>query len=152
MRGAAAGPRPGTRIGNRPTPKRVLGSDTYGLHTAAEVIMINEIDTPIEARTIRKMQIKILPFIFLLYVVAYLDRINIGFAALTMNKELAITSQQFGLIAGIFFLGYFLFEVPSNLLLHKIGARVWIARILITWGIIAMLTGFVHTVHQMYVV
>jgi len=106
--------------------------------------MIKEIVTsaaPIGARTIRKMQIRILPFIFLLYVVAYLDRINIGFAALTMNKELAITSRQFGLIAGIFFFGYFLFEVPSNLLLHKIGARIWIARILITWGIIAMLTG-----------
>jgi ACS family tartrate transporter-like MFS transporter len=109
--------------------------------------MSNEIET----RTIRKMQIRILPFIFLLYVVAYLDRINIGFAALTMNKELAITSQQFGLIAGIFFLGYFLFEVPSNLLLYKIGARVWIARILITWGIIAMLTGFVHSVPQLCV-
>ena len=116
--------------------------------------MINEIDSSayIEARTIRKLRIRILPFIFLLYVVAYLDRINIGFAALTMNRELAITSQQFGLIAGIFFFGYFLFEVPSNLLLHRIGARIWIARILITWGIIAMLTGFVHTVPQLYVV
>ena len=106
-------------------------------HAEPDVIAINGIDTnaaPIEARTIRKLRIKILPFIFLLYIVAYLDRINIGFAALTMNKELAITSQQFGLIAGIFFFGYFLFEVPSNLLLHKIGARVWIARILITWG------------------
>jgi ACS family tartrate transporter-like MFS transporter len=61
---------------------------------------------------------------------------------LTMNKELAITSQQFGLAAGIFFFGYFLFEIPSNLLLHKIGARIWIARILITWGVIAVLTGF----------
>src|SRR6267142_364186 len=109
-------------------------------------------DSALGARTVRKMQWRVLPFIFLLYVVAYLDRINIGFAALTMNKELAITSQQFGLIAGIFFLGYFLFEVPSNLLLYKIGARVWIARILVTWGIIAMLTGFVHTVHQLYVV
>jgi D-galactonate transporter len=106
----------------------------------------------IEARTIRKLRIRILPFIFLLYVVAYLDRINIGFAALTMNKELGITSQQFGLLVGTFFVGYFLFEVPSNLLLHKIGARIWIARILVTWGIVAMLTGFVHNVHQLYVV
>jgi MFS transporter, ACS family, tartrate transporter len=86
----------------------------------------------IEARTIRKLRIRILPFIFLLYVIAYLDRINIGFAALTMNQELGITSQQFGMLVGIFFFGYFLFEVPSNLLLHKIGARIWIARILIT--------------------
>ena len=105
----------------------------------------------IEARTIRKVRIRIIPYLFLFYIVAYLDRINIGFAALTMNKELAITSQQFGLIAGIFFFGYFLFELPSNLLLHKIGARIWIARILITWGIVAMLTGLVHNVHQLYV-
>ena len=106
----------------------------------------------IERRTIRKLQIRLLPFLFLLYVVAFLDRINIGFAALTMNKELAITSEQFGLLVGLFFFGYFLFEVPSNLLLHKIGARIWITRILITWGILATLTGFVHTVHQLYVV
>src|SRR5216683_3259416 len=106
----------------------------------------------IERRTIRKLQIRLLPFLFLLYVVAFIDRINIGFAALTMNKELAITSQQFGFAAGIFFFGYFLFEIPSNLLLHKLGARIWIARILITWGILATLTGFVHSVHQLYAV
>jgi MFS transporter, ACS family, tartrate transporter len=103
---------------------------------------------PTETRTIRKLRLRILPFVFLLYVIAYLDRINIGFAALTMNKELAISSQQFGFLAGIFFFGYFIFEVPSNLLLHKIGARIWIARILITWGMVAVLTGFVQTVHQ----
>jgi len=117
--------------------------------------MSNETDTSaesVEARTIRKVRIRIIPFLFLFYIVAYLDRINIGFAALTMNKELAITSQQFGLLAGIFFFGYFLFEIPSNLLLHKIGAPTWIARILITWGIVAMLTGFVHNVHQLYLV
>jgi MFS transporter, ACS family, tartrate transporter len=106
----------------------------------------------IEAKTIRKLRIRILPFVFLLFIVALLDRFNIGFAALTMNKELAITSQQYGLVFGIFFFGYFLFEIPSNLLLHKIGARIWIARILITWGIIATLTGLVHTVHQLYIV
>ena len=103
-------------------------------------------------KTIRKMQMRILPYLFLLYVISYLDRINIGFAALTMNKDLAITSQQFGFLVGVFFFGYFLFEIPSNLMLHKVGARVWIARILITWGIVAMMTGFVHTVHQLYVV
>jgi len=106
----------------------------------------------IEARTIRKLRIRILPFVLLLFVVALLDRVNIGFAALTMNRELAITSQQYGVIFGIFFFGYFFFEIPSNLLLHKIGARVWIARILISWGIVAMLTGFVHAVHQLYIV
>src|ERR1700726_1759003 len=102
-------------------------------------------------KTIQKLRFRILPYLFLLYVISYLDRINIGFAALTMNKDLTITSRQFGLLVGIFFFGYFLFEIPSNLILHKVGARVWIARILITWGIVAMLTGFVHTVPQLYV-
>jgi MFS transporter, ACS family, tartrate transporter len=104
----------------------------------------------IGTRTIAKLRIRILPFVFLLYIVAYLDRINIGFAALTMNKELGITSQQFGLLAGIFFFGYFIFEVPSNILLYKIGARIWIARILISWGTVAVLTGFVQSVRQLY--
>ena len=106
---------------------------------------------PTGARTIQKIRLRILPFVFLLFVVALIDRNNIGFAALTMNKELAISSQQFGFIFGVFFFGYFLFEIPSNLLLHRIGARVWIARILLTWGIVAMLTSFVQTVHQLYV-
>lgn len=104
----------------------------------------------IEAATIRKVRIRLLPFLFALYVVAFIDRINLGFAALTMNRELAITSQQFGFAAGIFFWGYFLVEIPSNLVLHKIGARVWIARILITWGAVATLTGFVQSASQLY--
>jgi MFS transporter, ACS family, tartrate transporter len=123
--------------------------------THTEVTLGNETDPggiAIETRTIQKVRIRILPFVFLLFVVVLLDRINIGFAALTMNKELAITSQQYGLVFGIFFFGYFFFEIPSNLLLHKLGARVWIARILISWGIVAMLTGFVHTVNQLYIV
>src|SRR5215470_15862901 len=76
---------------------------------------------------------------FVLLVINFIDRINIGFAALTMNKELAITNQQFGLLVGVFFFGYCVFEIPSNLLLHKMGARIWIARILISWGILATL-------------
>jgi ACS family tartrate transporter-like MFS transporter len=108
--------------------------------------------TDIETWTIRKLRTRIIPFIFVLMVIAFIDRINIGFAALTMNRELAITSQQFGFLAGIFFFGYFIFEIPSNLLLHKIGARIWIARILISWGIVAMLTGFSQTVLQLYFV
>ena len=105
---------------------------------------------PIATKTIRKLRLRILPAVFLLFVVALLDRNNIGFAALTMSSELAISGQQFGLLYGVFFFGYFLFEIPSNLFLHKIGARIWIARILISWGIVATLTGFVHTVHQLY--
>src|SRR5262245_65491244 len=90
----------------------------------------------IEARTLRKLRTRIIPFVFALFVIALVDRANISLAALTMNKELAVTSQQYGFLAGIFFLGYFIFEIPSNLLLHKLGARVWITRILISWGIV----------------
>ncbi len=104
--------------------------------------------TDFEARTIRKVQGRILPYIFLLYIIAVLDRVNIGFAALTMNRELAISAQQFGNLAGVFFIGYFFFEVPSNVLLHKFGARVWIARILVSWGIVAALTGFARDAIQ----
>jgi len=109
------------------------------------------VSNPIETATIRKLRIRLLPFLFALYVVAFIDRINLGFAALTMNRELAISSQQFGFAAGIFFWGYLLFEIPSNLVLHKIGARVWIARILITWGAVATLTGFVQSANQLYI-
>jgi len=98
----------------------------------------------------RKLQLRLIPFLFLLYVVAMIDRINVGFAALTMNQELGATSEQYGTVAGVFFLGYFLFEIPSNLILHRIGARVWIARILLSWGVIATLTGLVQSVHQLY--
>src|SRR5947207_14324113 len=105
---------------------------------------------PIGDRAIQKVRFRILPFVFVLFVVALIDRNNIGFAALTMNKELAINSQQFGFIFRIFFFGYFLFEIPSNLLLHHIASRVWIARILLTCGLVAMLTGFVHTFTHLY--
>jgi ACS family tartrate transporter-like MFS transporter len=104
-----------------------------------------------DASTARKVRRHLLPLLFLLYVVAYLDRVNVGFASLTMNRELALTSQQYGLLSGIFFWGYFLFEIPSNLMLHRIGARTWIARILITWGLVAVFTGFVQNATQLYV-
>ena len=104
----------------------------------------------IEATATRKLRTHIIPFVFVLFVINFVDRINISFAALTMNKELAITSQQFGLLSGIFFWGYFVFEIPSNLLLHKLGARIWIARILVSWGIVAILIGFVRTATHLY--
>lgn len=87
-----------------------------------------------ERRIVRKITWRIIPFVFLLYIISYLDRANIGYAALQMNAELALTSEAFGFMSGIFFLGYFLFEVPSNVMLNKYGARVWIARILVSWG------------------
>lgn len=103
----------------------------------------------VEKRTIRKLQKRLIPFLLVLFMFNVLDRNNIGFAALTMNSELGINSRQFGLLAGIFFFGYFTFEIPSNLLLHKLGARVWIARILISWGIVASVTGFAHNLAQL---
>ena len=87
----------------------------------------------------------------LLYVVAYLDRVNVGFAALTMNKDLGFTPQVFGFGAGIFFFGYFLFEVPSNVLLEKFGARLWICRIMLTWGLVSMATAFAQGPVSFYV-
>src|SRR5215470_6190800 len=106
----------------------------------------------IDSRTTRKVWTRIIPIVFVLFVINYIDRVNIGFAALTMNKELAITSQQYGFIAGIFFLGYFFFEVPSNLLLHRLGARVWIARILVSWGVVAALTGFARNATHVVII
>ena len=111
---------------------------------------IRTLNEPGLAQTILKLKVRLLPFLFALYVVAFVDRINLGFAALTMSRELGISIQQFGLAAGIFFWGYFLFEIPSNLILHRIGARLWIFRILLTWGIIAVLTGLVQSAQQLY--
>lgn len=91
----------------------------------------------LEKRVMRKVTLRIVPFIMLLYFIAFLDRVNIGFAALTMNQDLGFSPTVFGFGAGIFFLGYFLFEVPSNLILHKVGARIWIARVMISWGLVS---------------
>jgi MFS transporter, ACS family, tartrate transporter len=99
-------------------------------------------DRSIEQVTMRKVYLRILPFAALTYFFAYLDRINVGFAALTMNKDLGFDSAIYGMAAGFFFWGYVLVEVPSNVILEKIGARLWIARIMITWGIFAGATAY----------
>lgn len=106
----------------------------------------------LEKRVIRKITLRIVPFIMLLYFIAFLDRVNIGFAALTMNEDLGFSPTVFGLGAGIFFLGYFLFEVPSNLILHKVGARIWIARVMITWGLVSGAMTFVESATSFYIV
>jgi MFS transporter, ACS family, tartrate transporter len=93
-----------------------------------------------------KIARRIIPFLILCYFVAYLDRVNAGFAALTMNKELGFTAEMFGFGVGIFFLGYFIFEVPSNLLLEQVGARRWIARIMISWGVISAAFAFTPSI------
>jgi MFS transporter, ACS family, tartrate transporter len=106
------------------------------------VVLGHEI-TDLERQTMTRVARRLLPLLMACYFVAYLDRVNVGFASLTMNKDLGFTSAVYGFGGGIFFLGYFIFEVPSNILLSKVGARVWIARILITWGIISACTAFI---------
>jgi MFS transporter, ACS family, tartrate transporter len=104
-----------------------------------------------ERALVRKIGWRIIPFVFVLYIISYIDRANIGYAALQMNRELALSSEAFGFASGIFFIGYFLFEVPSNVMLNRFGARVWIARILVTWGIVSVGSAFVQNATQLYV-
>ncbi len=98
--------------------------------------------TPVEQSTMHKVYWRLLPLAILTYFLCYLDRINVGFAALTMNKDLGLDAATYGLAAGTFFWGYFLFEVPSNIILEKVGARIWIARIMVSWGILSGATAF----------
>src|ERR1700753_3053236 len=104
-----------------------------------------------EEATYRKVTWRLAPLLMLCYVVAYLDRVNVGFAKLQMSTDLGLSDAVYGFGAGIFFFGYFIFEIPSNVILHKVGARVWIARIMITWGIISALTMFITTPTMFYV-
>jgi D-galactonate transporter len=107
--------------------------------------------TTAEDQLYRKVAMRLVPFLVLCYVVAYLDRVNVGFAKLQMLQDLKFSETVYGLGAGIFFLGYFLFEVPSNVILHRVGARIWIARIMITWGVISSAMIFVTTPSMFYV-
>ncbi|WP_448118793.1 MFS transporter [Pseudomonas serbica] len=101
-------------------------------------------NTSIEKQVTRKIFIRLLPLLICLYIISYLDRVNVGFAALTMNADIGLSASVYGWGAGLFFIGYCLFEVPSNLLMAKVGARRWIARILFTWGLIATCMAFVE--------
>jgi ACS family tartrate transporter-like MFS transporter len=112
--------------------------------------MTQTADSSFEQTVPRKVFWRIIPLCFVLYVISYIDRANIGYAALQMNHELGLTSEAFGFAAGVFFVGYFLFEVPSNVLMARFGPRVWIARILMTWGIVAALTAFAQNAWQLY--
>lgn len=108
-------------------------------------------DIGVEARAYNKVVWRIIPLLFLCYILSYLDRVNVGFAKLQMMNDLQFSETVYGLGAGIFFIGYFFFEVPSNLILHRVGARRWIARIMITWGIISTCTMFVSSPTMFYV-
>jgi len=104
----------------------------------------------IAERTRRRINRRLLPFLFLLYIIAFLDRINVSFAGLDMTRELGFSDRVFGLGSGIFFAGYVLLEIPGTLLVELWSARKWIARIMISWGLIGSLTGLIHTTHQFY--
>ncbi len=122
------------------SPPREAPADAPCAHTLA-----------IEEATYRKVARRLIPLLMLCYVVAYLDRVNVGFAKLQMASDLNLSDAVYGFGAGIFFLGYFLFEIPSNLILNRVGARVWIARIMITWGLISCLTLYVTSPTGFYV-
>jgi len=107
-------------------------------------------DESFEAKTYHKVDVRLLPFLFLCYILAYLDRVNVGFAKLQMLKDLSLSDAAFATGAGIFFIGYFFFEVPSNVLLKKFGARMWIARIMISWGVISGCMIFVKGAWSFY--
>jgi D-galactonate transporter len=100
----------------------------------------------VEIRTIAKVTKRLVPFLIVCYFIAYLDRVNVGFAALTMNQDLGLSQTAFGFGAGIFFIAYFIFEVPSNLMLERFGARKWIARIMLSWGILSGAMAFIPTI------
>jgi len=106
----------------------------------------------LEWNTRRRIAVRLLPFLWFLYMIAFLDRVNVAYAALEMSHDLRFSDQVFGLGAGIFFVGYVLLEIPGALIVEHWSARLWIARIMITWGIITVLVGFVHTARQFYVI
>jgi ACS family tartrate transporter-like MFS transporter len=111
---------------------------------------MTEVFTDEQKQTIRLIRGKLLPLLVICMFVCFLDRINVGFAALTMNKALNLSAAAYGLGAGLFFVGYFIFEVPSNLIMEKVGPRIWITRIMLTWGVIAALMAFVQGAKSFY--
>src|SRR5678809_470745 len=120
--------------------------------TSSSCSIGGNMDSTLEQLTMRRVALRIVPFIMLLYFVAYIDRVNVGFAALTMNRDLGLSAGQFGLAAGLFFAGYVAFQVPSNLLLARIGGRVWIPVIMLAWGIASLCNAWVKGPTSFYLV
>lgn len=121
------------------------GHDTAGNRSAADA-------EEFERATYSKVTWRIVPFLFLCYILAYIDRVNVGFAKLEMQQDLGISDAVYGTAAGIFFIGYFFFEVPCNMILQRIGAKYWLGPIMIVWGLVSASTMFVHTANQFYAV
>src|SRR5438034_11486316 len=115
--------------------------------TAKQELDLKSVGERARSRIMRR----IMPYLFVLFIIAYLDRVNLGYAALQMKGDLAFTDDVLGFGAGIFFIGYFLLEIPGSILVERWSARGWIARIMIFWGIVAILMVFVLTINQLYV-
>ena len=107
--------------------------------------------TEYERVTYRKVTWRLMPFLFVCYVFAYVDRVNVGFAKLQMQQDLSMSDAVYGIGAGIFFLGYFIFEIPANMILQRLGARLWLGPIMILWGVVASCTMFVRSATGFYV-
>ncbi len=119
---------------------------------ATETVVPSRAEAEVSQRARHRIARRLLPFLFLLYIIAFLDRMNVGAAALQMPHDLGFSEGVIGLGAGIFFLGYFLLEIPGALIVERWGARRWIARIMITWGLMTVLMAFIHTSRQFYIV
>src|SRR5262245_49494956 len=117
----------------------------------ASTLGIDRDETDLAQTTMRRVSLRLLPFLFVLYVCNFLDRTNVAIAALQMNRDLHFSATAYGLGSGIFFIGYALFEVPSNMFLVRVGAPRWIARIMVSWGVVAAAMMFVRTPAQFYV-
>src|SRR3984893_18379448 len=128
------------------SPSVIKATGAMNVHTNISEADISEVGQ----RARRRIAWRLLPFLFILYFIAYLDRVNVGFAGLEMSHNLGFTDRVFGLGAGIFFAGYFLFEIPGALIVERWSARKWIARILITWGLVTILVSMIHTPMQFY--
>ncbi|SSC23175.1 Major Facilitator Superfamily protein, partial [Klenkia terrae] len=126
------------------------GHDEVAAVAGGGSVTTQDTDAGMQARVVRKVAVRLIPFLGLAYFLNYVDRTNIGFAKLTMSADLGLTETMFGLASGLFFIGYLLFEVPSNIALHRFGARRWIARILVTWGLIAAAMAFVQNAPMLY--
>ena len=111
----------------------------------------SDLENELEKKTVSRLLWRLLPFLFLLYIVAFLDRINVGFAALEMQKQLGLNDRVYGLAAGLFFAGYFFFQLPSNLVLARVGARRWIAVIMVAWGLVSCCTALVTNAREFYI-
>src|SRR5262245_47969046 len=105
-----------------------------------------------EGTTLRKVTTRLIPMLVVSFIIAYLDRVNISFAAATMNVDLGLSAAAYGLGAGLFFVPYVLFEVPSNVILEKVGARLWIPRIMVSWGLVAGATAFIQGEYSFYLI